>query len=773
MIKIKRPEQIPEALNSPTAIEARETLRQDAEDPFIPRLDELEPRLQPELDRAFHHKCAFCEGPFKPDSPSELDRLMHDEEEPIQETGWRSDSYAQRLRPKTGAAEFDMSRAPEHYHWLAFDWQNLYASCDECARFRSVKERNPQSKHEHVDDAYFPVEGARAAPGTSVAEARRTENALLLDPCYDDPAGHLMFTENGDVVGRLVSEPGERERYGMANRGQITIDAFGLNRPDLGDRRQRAARGFRELWEALRESLEARTGKKIESRARAVLDATGVATAFASMKRDLLGQWLGRWLRPADAGGEPGERRLELLGESPPGAELVALWRRFDRLTKPSPVGLIESVYIENFRSIGELKLDFPAETGKEGARQAPWKVLLGENGVGKSSVLKAVGLALIGEQRARWLLKRMRTSPATLLRKLPAGEGGGRVEQAVVRVQLTGARRLEYRIEADEIHFTAGGEGVTEAVVRGYGATRLLPQSNLSEIVERVSGADPTRPRQRVDNLFDVHQALANAEAWIARSWPSSEAPLCEALTTLLDLGDGGLGLTEEGEIWVAQEDKKIPIEELSAGNQTILALAADILTGIPDRLDDLASARGIVLLDEIGSHLHPRWRQRIVPSLRRVFPGIQFVATTHEPLCLIGLREREVAVLKQGEGARLEVLDDGLPSPEGLRADQLLTSPLFGLETTIDPALDDKFREYYDLLARNAEEERERREELEAKLAGYGVLGYTRRDQMLYRVIDEVLARDSGALYGELDEDIKKRLSELWPRAKAGQTT
>ena len=50
----------------------------------------------------------------------------------------------------------------------------------------------------------------------------------------------------------------------------------------------------------------------------------------------------------------------------------------------------------------------------------------------------------------------------------------------------------------------------------------------------------------------------------------------------------------------------------------------------------DLLKSVPGIVLIDEIDLHLHPTWQQQIVPSMRRAFPHVQFITTTHSPQVL-----------------------------------------------------------------------------------------------------------------------------------------
>jgi hypothetical protein len=206
-----------------------------------------------------------------------------------------------------------------------------------------------------------------------------------------------------------------------------------------------------------------------------------------------------------------------------------------------------------------------------------------------------------------------------------------------------------------------------------------------------------------------------------------------------------------------------------LSAGYESILVLAVDIMSAVHGIQYDMSQTGGIVLLDEIDAHLHPRWKMEIVPALRRCFPNVQFLVTTHEPLCLRGLHENEIALMRRQDN-QITVEED-LPSPVGLRVDQLLTSPLFGLHSTIEPELDNKFVEYYALLAKPETElssqQRHRLEELKNELSGIGVLGHTRRDQMVYEVIDDYLAREplvtSKTDRINLKASTKNKISEL----------
>src|SRR5262249_54095885 len=128
---------------------------------------------------------------------------------------------------------------------------------------------------------------------------------------------------------------------------------------------------------------------------------------------------------------------------------------------------------------------------------------------------------------------------------------------------------------------------------------------------------------------------------------------------------------------------------------------------------------------------------------SLRKALPRVQLIASTHDPLCLRGLRSGEVAVLRRGNDGRIFSVED-LPPIEGLRAEDLLTSEYFGLSSTLDPEIEQLFSEYYRLLAlrRLTEKQRDRMRELRVRLENYNFPGATRRERRLLGIIDRDLA-------------------------------
>ena len=95
-------------------------------------------------------------------------------------------------------------------------------------------------------------------------------------------------------------------------------------------------------------------------------------------------------------------------------------------------------------------------------------------------------------------------------------------------------------------------------------------------------------------------------------------------------------------------------PMKNLSDGYKNTLGLIADIAYRMavlnPQLLDDvLAKTPGIVLIDEIDLHLHPKWQQRIIKDLQSIFPCVQFVVSTHAPSVISSVKKENLIILKE----------------------------------------------------------------------------------------------------------------------------
>lgn len=98
--------------------------------------------------------------------------------------------------------------------------------------------------------------------------------------------------------------------------------------------------------------------------------------------------------------------------------------------------------------------------------------------------------------------------------------------------------------------------------------------------------------------------------------------------------------------------------IEDLSAGYQSILNLVIDLAYRMvvlnPDAAMDIREIEGVVLIDEIDSNLHPKWQWKIVDALTGTFPNVQFIAATHSPIIVSSCKNANIISINEKQEVR-----------------------------------------------------------------------------------------------------------------------
>lgn len=103
-----------------------------------------------------------------------------------------------------------------------------------------------------------------------------------------------------------------------------------------------------------------------------------------------------------------------------------------------------------------------------------------------------------------------------------------------------------------------------------------------------------------------------------------------------------------------------RIPLNQLSDGYKGTISLIADIAYRMailnPQLLDTvLEKTEGIVLIDEIDLHLHPKWQQHILENLTEIFPKVQFIVSTHAPAVISSAKSENLIILKNRQALQL----------------------------------------------------------------------------------------------------------------------
>lgn len=616
-------------------------------------------QVEQPLAKAFHNKCAYCETPFDVDERIAVDRF----------------------RPAAEASDLDGRGSLDHYGWLSFEWGNLYPICAGCNRSKRT---------------LFPVEGERAPLLTPIGEIHLFENALLLDPCLNDPKSHLEFTENGAV-------------NAITRKGELSIKVFNLNRTPLREKR-------REVYEQT--LLLHGMGSPIEDITRS--DKPFAATARAAIASFQKQVSIQSFAVPEEM------RSADTI--------MAADEQAFRLSARP-----LRSISIRNFRMLREVDLTFPEPKGIK----APWLMLLGENASGKSTFLHAVALSLAGADEASRLTKPNKV--------LSAGAKDGQVtlqfwdSSSPVQLMFSRGKKTFY------------GTRRPSAIVLAYGSLRY-PDPRARDAASSSSSLFA-----RIAPLVKEVARLPFHRAWL-RSLPDEQFDVVgRALKEILPIQQDSVFVRKHGRLYFQSTDHTASFSEMSAGYQSIVAVCLDIIQLLFERWETLQSATAIVIVDEIDAHLHPRWKMRIVDSLRLALPQVQFIASTHDPLVLRGLRNGEVALMERNDSGSV-IANGNLPPIEGMQVDDLLVSRHFGLSSTIDPTSEALYNEYYHLLSLPPEPGRDARiAELKARLGDREAFGRNRRENLMLALADEAIAETKPVTKEDLKTTTLSRLRAL----------
>jgi energy-coupling factor transporter ATP-binding protein EcfA2 len=386
----------------------------------------------------------------------------------------------------------------------------------------------------------------------------------------------------------------------------------------------------------------------------------------------------------------------------------------------------IDKVTLKNIR--GFRKLDFSLQRGD--GSYAGWTVFTGNNGSGKSTLLKAIAVGLTGKDTARAL-------QPSFHRWIRDGEHEGFVELQIVRTANDDALSGEGKAPSKEfpacLSFANGSKEphVEIAIPSGKPKNYSTPQRTIWSLdargwfscgygpFRRVFGASPEATRQMVApaterfvTMFQEAASLAEVDQWLRnlshkeleRRVAESEqlAVLIEILRDDLMPNQITVDRVDSDGLWLKDRNGlKLAWGEMSDGYRAALALLADVLrhlinaygvSGLTDRDTDgklFVKRSGVVLIDEIDAHLHPAWQREIGFWLKRHFPNIQFLVTTHSPIICQAADENGLFVLPE-PGSDEE--PHALTSQEhqqviASRPDTILLTPAFGLQNTRSP--------------------------------------------------------------------------------------
>jgi predicted ATP-binding protein involved in virulence len=313
----------------------------------------------------------------------------------------------------------------------------------------------------------------------------------------------------------------------------------------------------------------------------------------------------------------------------------------------------ITKIQVSNFDKIQDFELDF-----KDDFQQ--FLVFTGDNGVGKTLLLGLIFLALDTQQSI-----------------------DSRIVDIVLHQNNDELITYSYsRTNSEEAYLNKLLSSNSYQKIAAYGASRLS-----------IQGPDTMeRNEYQLQNILVSNAPLRNIEYWLKMKLLSDQKPLVRKVLDLLSSFMPNVSTidyktdSKEGVIFQYETLYGFEkIQDLSAGNKGVLALIGDLIIRLWDKqldVQEIKNLKGIVLIDEIEAHLHPKWQRKFPKLLAETFPNVQFIISTHTPMTILGLPKNSslIHVGYENQSAKVQQLDLDI---QNMTPQQILTSDLFGVES------------------------------------------------------------------------------------------
>jgi len=309
-------------------------------------------------------------------------------------------------------------------------------------------------------------------------------------------------------------------------------------------------------------------------------------------------------------------------------SELLRLAAEVTGTVKEVETLRISKVRLTNIRCFDAVEIDLFNEKGPQA-----FSLFLGENGVGKSTILKSIPLGIASESDTMAMLGKMSGEI------LKTGKEKGQI--AISVYSLT--ENEEYTIftniaKGEQGQFSVSkifplGLDLKKLFLCGYGAARNRFGMDSAEFYSIASTCS---------TLFNYDAFLQNPELSFRRiqSKGISIDTLLRRVDQLLMLEPGSAVMDNSGLRLKGPWGEFVPMGGLGDGYKAMVGWIADLL-GWSLMFDESmfqTHISGMVIIDELEQHLHPRWQLIIIKLLRDIFPKVQFIISSHTPLLASG---------------------------------------------------------------------------------------------------------------------------------------
>ena len=341
-------------------------------------------------------------------------------------------------------------------------------------------------------------------------------------------------------------------------------------------------------------------------------------------------------------------------------------------------------VRIRNFKGIADWKLEF----------RPGFNLIKGENGKGKTSVLEALAVGLGGFLSGIRNIPIRNYSHEDIRRRYVLSGGGSCICEYQLPVEVTITAKVDDEAQLswtrsmanqssrgatkpkDIARFaerTANQPDAVLPMIGCYGVSRAHPSSGAEKRVEfqnRTSGYFNALQGVMSNKLLLNWCVRMEQVGWQKNSkiaeYEAAKQATADFIRTMDQVSSCGVFYDKQVEELMVQQGKTLlPVTCLSAGYQSLIWMVFDIACRMallnPFLLERITETPGVVLIDELDMHLHPKWQWLVIDALRTIFPNVQFIATTHAPILFSSAKDIWLIDM-EGENIEYDISHYGL---------------------------------------------------------------------------------------------------------------
>lgn len=328
----------------------------------------------------------------------------------------------------------------------------------------------------------------------------------------------------------------------------------------------------------------------------------------------------------------------------------------------------INKISIKNIRSISSFEMTFESPAG--------WHVIIGDNGAGKSTIVRAISLGIIGPNDSKALrlnlndwVRRDSDEPGSINLLVQKNEQDSKVGQSRPRTKPFEAT-ITLKRKENNGYVLEGNKGAPLENIwsnaYGWFSCAFGPFRRFTGGEKEWMKVYYSDPRAAAHlSVFGEDVALTEAIDWLKSlhiktlenaSTSSSQNDVNETILESLKsfLNEGGLlphgakldTISSDGVFFLDGNKVRVDVTQMSDGYRSILSLTFELIRQMVrayghqavfknfQKGDFFIDLPGVILIDEIDAHLHPSWQAKIGDWFLKVFPKLQFIVTTHSPL-------------------------------------------------------------------------------------------------------------------------------------------